>query len=415
MWMNCHGALIANYGLPDTAGEYAAKGTILHSITEEWLVTGNRPDYMLGTRASAEAGGVTYVFIIDAEMLQAAEDCVVRVADIPGERFYETRVLYDDLTPIPNQGGTCDFSSCEPGVLHIRDWKFGVGVKVFVENNSQLLLYAYGMFRKMDWLYNFQRITLGIYQPLLAHFDEWEVSREELLAFTEKAKYAAHESWKPNAPRTPSPKACQWCKVKNCAARNAVSLANLAGTVDDEPDSLDSDASHQMLEQAEQQWTVETRNAWEMSEDRLLWIKRNKKLILKTVEDAESELLRRARLGAKFEGLKLVQGVTRAQFSTEEEAIWLLEELGVPRDAMYKRSLVTPPQAADLVRQYGPERSPGKKMSKEKARSLIRSIEVQPPGDDTLVFEKGDDREEAPSLLDTVDLGDDDEDFGSTL
>jgi hypothetical protein len=73
-----------------------------------------------------------------------------------------------------------------PGHLVIRDYKYGMGVRVDALDNPQLYLYAYAAFREWDWLYGFDAISIGVLQPRLEHFDVIELTRAELLAFAER-------------------------------------------------------------------------------------------------------------------------------------------------------------------------------------------------------------------------------------
>jgi len=150
-WVRCAGYLDANYGLPDNAGVDAAKGTVLHELTEESLNAGRLVEEALGTVRSAHAGGKTFTFTVDDEMMQLVHEVFSRIVDLPGDQMYEVRVVYDDLTPIRFQGGTCDFAAMSPGILRIRDYKYGA-VPVYV-TSEQPRLYAYGMFREWDWMY----------------------------------------------------------------------------------------------------------------------------------------------------------------------------------------------------------------------------------------------------------------------
>jgi hypothetical protein len=233
----CAGSLIPSITAEDTAGYEAAEGTVFHELIAEWQLNG-RPDDWLGEKRTIINGNEVFTIEIDEEMYVHAEECLRRTADIPGDRYVETRVDISSLTPIPEQSGTCDLACCEIRVLDVTDWKYGKGVQVFAFKNTQLLCYGWGFFNEFDFIYNFQTIRLRIAQPRLDHWDVWEISRAELFEFAEWARARWAIAWQPNADRTPSPKACQWCKIQlRCAAFEGArqSLADLSFDVLDEP------------------------------------------------------------------------------------------------------------------------------------------------------------------------------------
>jgi hypothetical protein len=62
--------------------------------------------------------------------------------------------------------GTCDFWAVEGKMLHIVDFKYGTGKRVFAHQNPQLMLYAYGMWRVLDAEgREIEDIVLHIVQP----------------------------------------------------------------------------------------------------------------------------------------------------------------------------------------------------------------------------------------------------------
>lgn len=220
MWMTCAGSLIANLLTPDSAGEDAAYGTVGHAVGEEWLKTGNKPIYRLGEVVDVVEGDEVYRITIDHSMLDYVEHYVLWCQPLPGKHYVEQRVTFSHLTPLDDQGGTADHVACTWQHMCITDLKLGIGDKIYAKDNSQAMLYALGFFYEWDWFYDFQTFNIRIAQPRIGNFDEWQCTREELLAFAELVKVKSHEAWVPGAPRTPSPKACRWCRVApTCTAR----------------------------------------------------------------------------------------------------------------------------------------------------------------------------------------------------
>jgi len=67
-----------------------------------------------------------------------------------------------EIGPILGQG-TCDFWALERDILHICDFKYGVS-RIHAEKNSQLMLYAYGLYNLL-WEKEIKEIRIHIIQP----------------------------------------------------------------------------------------------------------------------------------------------------------------------------------------------------------------------------------------------------------
>lgn len=231
MWLTCAGSLVANVAAGDNAGYDAAYGTVAHSVAEAWNKVGKRPDHMIGLTLSASAGGRDWKVVVDENMLFHVGRYVDWCRELPGDHYFEQRVDLSELMPIPDQGGTADHFACEVGRLTITDLKMGTGVRVYAEKNPQAMLYAAGVFMEWDWIYRFETIVIRICQPRLDVFEVYECSRQELLDFMDYVKVRARLAWNPEAPRSPSPKACRFCAVNATCPSRAMELADFVDQV----------------------------------------------------------------------------------------------------------------------------------------------------------------------------------------
>lgn len=218
----CPGSLLAEIGEPDTAGYEAAEGTAAHELAEKMAVIVQRVGVLTARDYESWAGQERLIAMpagghlipITPDMLEYVREYVQWCWEEPGDHYFEQRVDYSRLTPIPDQGGTADHIAVQPGHLTITDFKYGTGVQVFAECNPQAMLYALGALFAWDWLYDIQTVTIRICQPRLQHFDVWQTTREELFAFAEYAKERFALAWDRQAKRYPSEKACQFCAAK---------------------------------------------------------------------------------------------------------------------------------------------------------------------------------------------------------
>lgn len=393
----CAGSLIPSMTAEDTAGIEAAVGTVFHNLIAEWQLNG-RPDYLLGQKVTV----ADFQIEIDDEMFVHADECLRRFGDFPGDRFVETRVNISSLTPIPNQSGTADLAICQIGDLDIIDWKYGTGVQVFAEKNTQLQCYAWGFFEEFDLIYDFQKIRLWIAQPRLDHFDVWEITRDQLFEFADFARRRWNAAWQPNADRTPSPKACQWCKVRlRCAALEAV-RQSIADATFEPLDEITVSHEDQKAVAVLPPQAPRLEPPVNLSTKQLARIYSFRKIMESHFKDIGEELIARGFQGDDLDGMwKVAEGRSKRKWRDEEDAANGLRRLGLDDDEIYQRKLVSPNHGEKLLRTVG--------VRGKLAKAYIGTLAERPPGRPTLV-PIGDNRTEVASIVDdTFDAADDDD------
>lgn len=389
-WLNCLGALIPSQNASDNSGEEAAIGTVFHWLMAEWQTTGQRPDSWLGQVFPVEKEDKSEMFqvVCDEDMFYYGQQCLDRYAHLRGEMFIERRVDISSITPIPRQGGTADRFHCEFGYLDIIDWKYGRGVQVFAEWNTQELLYAWGVFVEFDPIYEFHTIRLHIAQPRFDHFDVWEIGYEELIEWAAWAKVRAHAAWVRGADRTSSPKACQWCKVRlDCKALESVrqQLADLTF------DAIEEPITEAQMKELIVPDMIAIEPAQQLSTDQLARILRYRKLMERWFNDIADELTTRSLHGEQVEGWKITEGRSRRRWKDEELAARKLSLLGLSEDEVFTRKIVSPHQSESLLRKVG--------VGGRLMKAYLRLFVDRPPGKPTLV-PVGDNRLAIPNLID---------------
>lgn len=378
-WANCAGSLLPSRYAQDTAGIDAAVGTVFHWLIADWQREGKASvANWLNSVFSVEKpdSDETFEVTCDQEMFDYAEECLARYADIPGDRYVETYVDISSVTPIPKQGGTADLAICQPGELDIIDWKFGKGVQVFVENNIQILLYAWGFFVKYDEKYNFQIIRLHIAQPRKNYFGVSEITRQELIDFADWIRIKAREAWKRNAPKTVSLKACQWCKVRmNCVALESAreAMADLAFDIIEEPVTV----ARQKEIVANALPARRLPAAVELNTEQLSNIAKYSRLFESWFKDVRTELTARAQQGEDVgPDWKLVEGRTRRRWKSDKRAAREMMRLGIGQDELYEQKIVSPNQAEKLLRHVG--------VGGNLMKAYLKPLVTKPPGQMTL-------------------------------
>jgi hypothetical protein len=171
-------------------------------------------------------------------------------------------------------------------------------------------------------------VVIHIYQPRIKNYSSWSITAIELLKWAEWAKQRAEEALQDDAPRTPSDKACQWCKAKaTCKAlldhTHKIIMHDFDELDDVKPDTL--------------------------TDKELKVIQDNAKLIKSWLDAVESHIFDMLNRGQSFDGYKLVEGrSTRSWISEDETAKVLSEKLSA--DELFTQKLISPAQAEKLLK-----------------------------------------------------------------
>jgi hypothetical protein len=158
------------------------------------------------------------------------EDAITNYLDyVHQESIDADSVFIDQLVKadkfFPGCYGTVDCLIIYDNEIKIIDLKYGKGVKVYSEDNYQLLLYALSAYSSLSLMYKIQSIKMVIVQPRLNHIDEWVISNQNLILFGEVVKKVYQKFLKNELDYVPSEKTCQWCSIKgSCSARADHSL-----------------------------------------------------------------------------------------------------------------------------------------------------------------------------------------------
>lgn len=409
MWLMCSGSLIPNILAADETSKEAAEGTVAHSVAETWLTKGEKA-------ARRRIGDIDTVdgweIEITEEMLGYVAHYVAWVQEIEKEAkeyLTETRVDFSDLTPIPNQGGTADhiaivntsFSARGPYRIVVTDLKYGKGIRVFAEGNTQGLLYAYGAWKLFRDKYKIAEVEIRIAHPRLAEgFTTWAIPIEKLIEFAETVvKPRALAAWRFDAERTPSEDGCQWCKVKGtCAAAYQHMAEVTSGVFDDDEDDgprsydrQDQERAITVLEDDLGPEPFQFSDPAKLSTAALAKILRYRAMTEKFFGAVEHELLDRAiSREEEVPGWKLVEGRSIRKWPDDEVHVFKrLRKLGLHEDAIYELHIISPAQAeAKLVAKAG--------LTKDAAAKLINAVAIKPPGKKSLA-RVSDNRKALPS------------------
>lgn len=221
-WINCTpSAKLEEAEGPRGSSVYAAEGTLAHELSELYL----RHDTLLNIDDNEFNEGFEAIMsneLFSDEMLDVVPIYVDYCTD--EYKAAKTKCQYTlieieqklDLTEyVPEAFGTADCCIISDDTLEVIDLKYGKGVPVYSEYNTQLMLYGLGALRKYSLMYDINSVKLTIVQPRINNISSWEISVDELTKYAEETiKPAANLAFKGEGEL----KAGSWCKF--CVVKN---------------------------------------------------------------------------------------------------------------------------------------------------------------------------------------------------
>lgn len=221
-WLNCtpSARLEEMYGERATS-KFADEGTLAHEIAELILTQGTS-NALSPKDYESRLNELKSKSLFDPEMLQVlptyTDYCMSQYEQAVSKSFQNAISIEEklDMTDyVPDGFGTADCIILEDKTLEIIDLKYGKGIKVSAENNSQLMLYGLAAYNKWQWLYDINEVRLTIIQPRLDNISSWVISVEDLLVWAnEVLKPKAKLAYNGEGEQTPG----EWCRF--CSIRN---------------------------------------------------------------------------------------------------------------------------------------------------------------------------------------------------
>jgi hypothetical protein len=208
--INCPGSVaLCQKVPPKPSSKYADEGTLLHNVMAEMLGSDKELRHVL----DMEYNGIKLTGDLIDEKVRPALDAINEIdPDAQLEFAVEQTVSFGDL--IPGVFGSCDLIGRIGDRAIVLDWKFGDGVAVEAEENSQLLFYTAAAIRTpaLEWVFkDAKEIECIIVQP--PKVKRWVTSFDRVRQFERELTYAVKQSAKPDAPLKIGDH-CRWCAAK---------------------------------------------------------------------------------------------------------------------------------------------------------------------------------------------------------
>lgn len=364
-WISCPGsvkliddAVAAGAKIINSSSIYADEGTAAHELAEKAL-RGQGNCFRYEGLALELENAIT----VSREMCSYVQSYVDFVKLFKGELRIEERVCFDDW--VPEGSGTSDAVIIQEDRFVCIDLKYGKGVPVVAEGNTQAICYALGTYQGLspEQREKMKTVLMIIHQPRIDNISEWEISIDELLRRGEAISQSAELALSDNPPVNPGESQCRWCPVNGmCAEQKRFAEEVIANDFDDLSDLTPAN----LLSDAELKRVLDA-----------------KATIASWLNAVENVVYDRLSNGDDFKGYKLVAGRSLRTWSDEAEASEMLEL--VLGDDAYTKKLLSPAQA---------EKALGKELAKS-----IQDMISKPDGKPTLAPES----DKRPSLQISVD------------
>lgn len=302
-WLNCPPSVRLTERIPDNGSIYAAEGSEAHELCEYKLrqllgMEAHNPldtpiglRYYDGTMEDAATGYAAFVLELLEEIRKTCSAPIVMVE----QKLDYSRWVKDGY-------GTGDAVIVADGALHVVDFKYGTGVPVSAEGNSQMRLYALGALDMFGELYDIDTVVTTIYQPRLASISTDTISKDDLLDWAENTlRPLADQAYKGGGDLNAG-SWCRFCKLRNTCRKRAE--ANLAVAQHDFklPPTLSDEEIAVILDKLD---------------DLIGW-----------ASDIKEYALNAALLGKHFDGWKLVEGRSNRRYTDEAAVAQIVSETG---------------------------------------------------------------------------------------
>lgn len=308
-WLACTPSIQFESEFPDSgSGEAAREGTLAHSLAETII---SKQLGLIKQRAyEAEIANIKSNPLYDGAMQEHCEQYATFVI----EQYFGMQVETPDaiimleqkldLTEyIPEGFGTVDVTFIGNRLLRIIDLKYGRGVFVDSDQNTQMMIYALGAYHSYGHLYGIDEIQMTIYQPRIDNISDFTMLVKDLLAWGEKTLKPKAKMAFNGEGEMVAGEHCRFCKARSVCRVNAAFQLKAVEKVFQEPATLSPDEVSDLLGKFE---------------DFKLW-----------AESVKDYALDRAlNGGVEWPNYKLVHGKASRKYVSEDEVKARLKEKG---------------------------------------------------------------------------------------
>lgn len=230
-WLNCPPSARLAESVENKSSVYADEGTLAHEIAQNALELWDRDLYYPEIDELPVPDDLAKSPYFSEDMVRHVGSYVDFVVnefhamhkeETGGNVIGYWEATFDLSKYIPESFGSSDATLLSPTILHVIDLKYGVGVKVSAQSNTQLMIYALGMLNTIPEAQrgDIKEVRMSIVQPRLDHYDTFTMSANDLLVWGEKVlKPKAKVAWEGGGEQKIGDH-CQFCPLKaQCRAQ----------------------------------------------------------------------------------------------------------------------------------------------------------------------------------------------------
>jgi hypothetical protein len=255
-WLICTRSARLEEQMPESTSSYADEGTLAHAVgaNDLELVHGEVSPAVHSTILDGLQADGHYSEDMVHHVKTYVDECKAvfeRLDSKKGGAFPLIEEPFDLSIWAPGSFGTSDYNVVGGNELVIVDLKYGQGVPVSAKNNSQLKLYALGVYNVVKWMYNVEVIRMRIVQPRIDNTNEAVISISDLLEWAEKVvKPQAQKAFNGEGDFVPG-EHCRFCKVKPTCRALANYKSEIAHLDFELPDTLTNEEVAEILTKAD--------------------------------------------------------------------------------------------------------------------------------------------------------------------
>ncbi|WP_276718293.1 DUF2800 domain-containing protein, partial [Bacillus sp. (in: firmicutes)] len=232
-WLTCTPSARLEQEFEESTSVFAEEGTLAHELSEVLL------QYHFGqiskTARTRRMNKLKKHELFSQSML----DYVTSYADLVVERInalqagtrdatilLEQRLDYSEW--VPEGFGTGDVVAIGDNVVEIIDLKYGKGVPVSAQENTQMRLYALGAINQFGMLYDIEMVRMTIIQPRLDSVSTDEIKADQLLAWADEFVKPRAEMAAAGEGEFISGDHCRFCRARFTCRKRAEANLELA-------------------------------------------------------------------------------------------------------------------------------------------------------------------------------------------
>jgi hypothetical protein len=299
-WLECPPSALLCSKIGDTTSDFALQGTDAHSLCEHKL------KIALGQKSDDPTAELQY---FDEEMAECSDmyaQYVLEQLAAAKEKCQDPIVLIEQRLDfskwVPEGFGTGDCVIVADEILTVIDFKYGVGILVEAEKNPQMMLYALGALQLYENIYDFNTISMTIFQPRRNSVSTYTVSKEELLEWADEVLAPTAQLAAKGEGEYKAGDHCQFCKIKATCRKRAEYNLELARYDFEMPSTLEDDEIEAILSKVD--------------------------VLVSWASDIKDYALKQAISGKEWKDWKIVEGRSNRKYVNEDAVADTVKEAG---------------------------------------------------------------------------------------